>query len=54
MKNIIHALAIFIATTTFANSVSTYYCPIDRIIQQYTWPGIYKCPKCGYAMMPKH
>jgi hypothetical protein len=59
MKNKVLAVAVFLFFAVgfkamyCSNNVYTYYCAIDRIIQQFTLPGIYNCPKCNAAMMPK-
>jgi hypothetical protein len=51
MKTFIASIIAMSASVCMASMIYIYYCPIDRIVQQYTWPGIYKCPVCKAAMM---
>lgn len=40
--------------TVWATTIYTYRCPSCGLIQQYTRPGIYKCPKDGWFMLQIH
>jgi len=51
MKTFILSVIALSTSACMASMIYIYYCPIDRIVQSYTWPGIYKCPVCNSAMM---
>jgi hypothetical protein len=54
MKNIMLLLGVllFTVSSSIAVQLYTYKCPACGLIQQYTIPGVYKCPNDKWTMVP--
>jgi len=50
MKTKLILLALLLLTGMAIAATFTYKCPRCGLIQEYTWPGIYKCPNDGSTM----
>ncbi|MFV0336734.1 MAG: hypothetical protein ACK5LK_00615 [Chthoniobacterales bacterium] len=46
-------LSLLAAGTVLATTF-TYRCPQCKLIQTYSWPGVYKCPNDGTVMWRQH
>jgi len=53
MKPLLILLILLNAGIALAATTYRYECPKCGLIQQYTIPGIHKCPDDGWSMIPK-
>jgi hypothetical protein len=52
-KRLLTVIALVGTVALALAAVYSYRCPKCNLIQQYSQPGVYKCPKDGLSLIPQ-